>query len=192
MFICWTAGPRSAGTQGWDGGRRPHRYERGVGDVAMRHAATRRTTWVCDRMMPPLAIMRTVGPGAVSRHFSSRTRGFSLTLAFREIACFPVRLGSTETRAAEGGACARVLVHFPRHNGQESSPNNRPRCESARRSNRCTRPGSPRSLSTEPFPSWLCFAELRYVGGLGVLTGAPGGGRSRPTRSPASPPLSVS
>jgi hypothetical protein len=27
---------------------------------------------------------------------------------------------------------------------------------------------------TEPFPSWLCFAELRYVGGLGELTGAPG------------------
>ena len=28
---------------------------------------------------------------------------------------------------------------------------------------------------TEPFPSWLCFAELQYVGGLGELTGAPGG-----------------
>jgi hypothetical protein len=27
----------------------------------------------------------------------------------------------------------------------------------------------------EPFPSWLCFAELQYVGGLGELTGAPGG-----------------
>jgi hypothetical protein len=78
----------------------------------MRHAATRRTTWVCDRMMPPLAIMRTVGPDAVSRHFSSRTRGFSLTLAFREIGCFPVRLGSTETRAAEGGAYAKVLGTF--------------------------------------------------------------------------------
>ena len=26
----------------------------------------------------------------------------------------------------------------------------------------------------EPFPSWLCFTELQYVGGLGELTGAPG------------------
>jgi hypothetical protein len=26
---------------------------------------------------------------------------------------------------------------------------------------------------TEPFPSWLCFAELQYVDGLGELTGAP-------------------
>jgi hypothetical protein len=43
--------------------------------------------------------------------------------------------------------------------------------------------------SREPFPSWLCFAGLQYVGGLGELTGAPGGGRSRPTRSSASPPL---
>jgi len=29
--------------------------------------------------------------------------------------------------------------------------------------------------SNEPFPSWLCFAELQYVGALGELTGAPGG-----------------
>ena len=28
---------------------------------------------------------------------------------------------------------------------------------------------------SEPFPSWLCFADLQYVGGLGELTGAPGG-----------------
>ena len=27
----------------------------------------------------------------------------------------------------------------------------------------------------KPFPSWLCFAELQYVGGPGELTGAPGG-----------------
>ncbi len=27
---------------------------------------------------------------------------------------------------------------------------------------------------SEPFPSWLCFAELQYVDGLGELTGAPG------------------
>jgi hypothetical protein len=27
---------------------------------------------------------------------------------------------------------------------------------------------------TEPFPPWLCFAELQYVDGLGELTGAPG------------------
>src|SRR6266516_113392 len=27
---------------------------------------------------------------------------------------------------------------------------------------------------TEPFPSWLCFADLRCVGGLGELTGARG------------------
>jgi hypothetical protein len=26
----------------------------------------------------------------------------------------------------------------------------------------------------EPFPSWLCFAELQYVDDLGELTGAPG------------------
>jgi len=33
----------------------------------------------------------------------------------------------------------------------------------------------------EPFPSWLCFAELQYVNGLGELTGAPGGkGSGRP------------
>ena len=30
------------------------------------------------------------------------------------------------------------------------------------------------NLDSEPFPSWLCFAELQYVGGLGELTGAPG------------------
>jgi hypothetical protein len=37
--------------------------------------------------------------------------------------------------------------------------------------------------------------RLGYVGGLvalGWLTGAPGGGRSRPTRSSTSSPLSVS
>jgi hypothetical protein len=28
---------------------------------------------------------------------------------------------------------------------------------------------------TEPFPSWLCFVELKCVGGLGGLTGAHGG-----------------
>ena len=44
-------------------------------------------------------------------------------------------------------------------------------------------------FNIKPFPSWLCFAELQYVGGLGELTGAPGGGRSRPTRSSTSPPL---
>ena len=27
--------------------------------------------------------------------------------------------------------------------------------------------------SIDPFPSWLCFAELQYVDGLGELTGAP-------------------
>jgi len=27
---------------------------------------------------------------------------------------------------------------------------------------------------TEPFPSWLCPADLQYVDGLGELTGAPG------------------
>jgi hypothetical protein len=35
-----------------------------------------------------------------------------------------------------------------------------------------TGPLPPRS---EPFPSWLCFADLQYVGGLGELTGVPGG-----------------
>jgi hypothetical protein len=44
------------------------------------------------------------------------------------------------------------------------------------------------SGSSQPFPSWLCFADLQYVGGLGELTGAPGGGRSRPARSSTSPP----
>jgi hypothetical protein len=34
---------------------------------------------------------------------------------------------------------------------------------------------SPFVTIMEPFPSWLCFAELQYVGGLGGLTGAPGG-----------------
>ena len=27
---------------------------------------------------------------------------------------------------------------------------------------------------TEPFPSWLCLANLQYVDGLGKLAGAPG------------------
>ena len=30
------------------------------------------------------------------------------------------------------------------------------------------------NLYTEPFPSWLCFVELKCVGGLGGLTGAHG------------------
>jgi hypothetical protein len=29
-------------------------------------------------------------------------------------------------------------------------------------------------LTTEPFPSWLCLADLQYVNGLGELSGAPG------------------
>jgi hypothetical protein len=27
---------------------------------------------------------------------------------------------------------------------------------------------------SEPFPSWLCFADLQYVDGFGELSGAPG------------------
>jgi len=30
-------------------------------------------------------------------------------------------------------------------------------------------------VDSEPFPSWLCFADLQDVGGLGELTGAPEG-----------------
>lgn len=39
---------------------------------------------------------------------------------------------------------------------------------------------------TETFPSWLCFAELQYVGGLGELIGAPRG-----TEGPGPPMTTV-
>src|SRR5215472_15648713 len=35
-------------------------------------------------------------------------------------------------------------------------------------------PGCRHPPPTEPFPSWLCFADLQYMDGLGELTGAPG------------------
>jgi len=42
------------------------------------------------------------------------------------------------------------------------------------------------SIYTESFPSWLCFAELQYVGGLGELTG-----RARGWKVPAHPKLDL-
>jgi hypothetical protein len=50
-------------------------------------------------------------------------------------------------------------------------------------------PAGDGTLMQEPFPSWLCFAELQYVDGPGELAGAPGGKGSRPAPSSTSPPL---
>jgi len=39
-------------------------------------------------------------------------------------------------------------------------------------------------IYSEPFPSWLCPADLQYVDGLGELTGAPGAAAELPENSP--------
>ena len=39
-------------------------------------------------------------------------------------------------------------------------------------------------IGTEPFPSWLCFADLQYVDGLGELAGAPGAAAELAENSP--------
>src|SRR6266851_8845051 len=36
----------------------------------------------------------------------------------------------------------------------------------------------------EPFPSWLCLADLQYVDGLGELSGAPGAAAELPKDAP--------
>jgi hypothetical protein len=71
------------------------------------------------------------------------------------------------------------IVVFPgRPNGHPLFELRGPMCPQRRhqwRRNRDRAPALVRLQVSEPFPSWLCFAELQCVDGLGGLTGAPGG-----------------
>jgi hypothetical protein len=56
----------------------------------------------------------------------------------------------------------------------------------------CGPEGAPTATATEPFPSWLCLANLQYMDGFGELARAPGAAAELTEDAPGLEPMPLS